>query len=263
MFSMVVTDSRKTTKQVLTSMCVEQNAASGLKSSCVESCVLDRFLGRAASPRYIQIIVGGRGFVHCVCALARRPAATWRASAVSWSRWLCLRTLSFVQSQVASGIQHFMVSEIANHQTGAMLRGCVVAVESAPRWVPRSADYWWHGEGVWCWSYDMCSKILMSEQARKSAFGCIASCSPDLFASGILIFLPNLADPECEWKMIRNVLHKFMLDTGRTRARPGISSGAFLVHVWAGSAGSDERTGPALVRRRYGEDQTMLHCFRT
>jgi len=96
-----------------------------------------------------------------------------------------------------------------------------------------SGDYWWHGEGVWCWSYDMCSKILMSEQARKSAFGCIASCSPDLFASGILIFLPNLADPECEWKMIRNVLHKFMLDTGLSayKTRMGELSG-LLAKEW-------------------------------
>jgi len=75
-----------------------------------------------------------------------------------------------------------------------------------------SGEYWWHAEGIWCWSYDKCVEILMSNQARQRAFGCYRACTPDLFASSLLIFLPNLPEPDCEWAMIRKVLHAAFLD---------------------------------------------------
>ena len=36
-------------------------------------------------------------------------------------------------------------------------------------------EYWYHGEGVWAWTYAMVDAIQKGSQARKAAFGCIAA----------------------------------------------------------------------------------------
>mmetsp|Transcript_62810 Transcript_62810/g.205017 ORF Transcript_62810/g.205017 Transcript_62810/m.205017 type:complete len:508 (+) Transcript_62810:757-2280(+) len=82
--------------------------------------------------------------------------------------------------------------------------------------------FWWHGEGVWCWSYTDCDKILRSEQGRKSAFGAVRACVPDLFASNILIFLPNTGS-DSEWAAIRRALHMHFLDTGLEQYRTRVN----------------------------------------
>jgi len=74
-----------------------------------------------------------------------------------------------------------------------------------------SGDWWWHGEGVWCWSYKDCKRILQSQQVRKSAFGCINACIPDLFATNLLIFLSNDGSSDSEWAAIRRALHEFFI----------------------------------------------------
>jgi len=75
-----------------------------------------------------------------------------------------------------------------------------------------SGRYWWHGEGVWCWSYEDCERILKSQQVRHSAFGCVQACVPDLFATNILIFLSNTGSSDSEWSAIRRALHELFLD---------------------------------------------------
>merc|ERR1712232_1147488 len=72
--------------------------------------------------------------------------------------------------------------------------------------------YWWHGEGVWCWSYEDCDRILKSQQERKSAFGCVQACVPALFATNILIFLSDTGSSDSEWARIRHALHQLFLD---------------------------------------------------
>jgi len=80
-------------------------------------------------------------------------------------------------------------------------------------------EYWYHGEGVWAWTYAMVDAIQKGIQARKAAFGCIAAAIPDLFPKGILIFLPNsgtspeaepspAAEEKNEWWWMRRELHK-------------------------------------------------------
>eukprot|EP00933_Yihiella_yeosuensis_P024243 TRINITY_DN18785_c0_g1_i4.p1 TRINITY_DN18785_c0_g1~~TRINITY_DN18785_c0_g1_i4.p1 ORF type:complete len:515 (-),score=58.25 TRINITY_DN18785_c0_g1_i4:135-1679(-) len=72
-------------------------------------------------------------------------------------------------------------------------------------------DNFWHGEGVWVTTHEMCDQIVRSEQMRKPAFGAISACVPDLFPPNILIFLPNVSN-ESEWKAIRQALHASFLD---------------------------------------------------
>lgn len=76
-----------------------------------------------------------------------------------------------------------------------------------------SGDYWWHGEGVWCWKYVDCERILKSYQDRKAAFGAVRACIPDLFPTNLLIFLPT-GGQESHWYQMRHLLHAFFLDTG-------------------------------------------------
>eukprot|EP00445_Apocalathium_hangoei_P042956 CAMPEP_0203973834 /NCGR_PEP_ID=MMETSP0359-20131031/99792_1 /ASSEMBLY_ACC=CAM_ASM_000338 /TAXON_ID=268821 /ORGANISM="Scrippsiella Hangoei, Strain SHTV-5" /LENGTH=501 /DNA_ID=CAMNT_0050911999 /DNA_START=94 /DNA_END=1601 /DNA_ORIENTATION=+ len=73
--------------------------------------------------------------------------------------------------------------------------------------------YWWHGEGVWMWSYADCDKVLKSEQSRQPAFGAIKACVPDLFPTNLLIFLSNAGD-NSEWGAIRKAVHHHFLDHG-------------------------------------------------
>jgi len=77
-----------------------------------------------------------------------------------------------------------------------------------------AAEYWWHGEGLWCWSYKDVDGILRSQQERYPAFGCVRACIPDLFATNILIFLSNSPDPHSQWRTIRTALHDLFLDRG-------------------------------------------------
>uniref|UniRef100_A0A7S2P0H8 Cytochrome P450 n=1 Tax=Zooxanthella nutricula TaxID=1333877 RepID=A0A7S2P0H8_9DINO len=96
-----------------------------------------------------------------------------------------------------------------------------------------SAAYWWHGEGVWCWSYAKCDEILRGVQFRKSAFGCVRACIPDLFATSILIFLTNHRDPLCEWANIRDALHKFFLDRDNAQYQVRVNAlPAWLASDW-------------------------------
>lgn len=74
-----------------------------------------------------------------------------------------------------------------------------------------SGRYFWHGEGVWVHTYEDCDTILRSNQPRTRAFGCFEACSPDLFASNLLIFLPNNG-PSSEWGALRSVVHEFFLN---------------------------------------------------
>lgn len=77
-------------------------------------------------------------------------------------------------------------------------------------------EYWYHGEGVWCWSYARVQKILQGVQERKSAFGCVRASIPDMFATNNLVFLPNTG-PESEWKYIRWALHQTILADAEKR----------------------------------------------
>lgn len=71
-------------------------------------------------------------------------------------------------------------------------------------------EYFWQGEGVWVTSYALNSEIMQSQQDRSEAFACIRACVPDLFASGLLIFLPT-GGPESEWAAVRAALHGSLL----------------------------------------------------
>mmetsp|Transcript_18267 Transcript_18267/g.39037 ORF Transcript_18267/g.39037 Transcript_18267/m.39037 type:complete len:510 (-) Transcript_18267:357-1886(-) len=75
-----------------------------------------------------------------------------------------------------------------------------------------NGEHWFHGEGCWCWSYKDCIAQLKSKQARKPSFGCVKACTPDLFATNLLIFLPNSDVSDCEWAAMRRVLHEHLLD---------------------------------------------------
>jgi len=112
-----------------------------------------------------------------------------------------------------------------------------------------SGDYWWHGEGVWCWSYEKCSQILMSNQARQAAFGCIRACTPDLYASSLLIFLPNTPEPGSEWAMVRKVLHEAFLDKGLSTYKQRMSDlSGLLKEAWPTPGMSDLNNTPLLQR---------------
>jgi len=75
--------------------------------------------------------------------------------------------------------------------------------------------YFWHGEGIWCWSYRDCEAILRGPQRRAQAFGCIRCCCPDLFAERLLLFLSNDASEEGEeWRAIRQAMHRAFLEHG-------------------------------------------------
>jgi len=73
--------------------------------------------------------------------------------------------------------------------------------------------YWWHGEGVWCWSYADCQRIVKSDQDRKRAFGAISACVPDLFPTNLLIFLSG-GGPETHWATVRTLVHELFLNNG-------------------------------------------------
>jgi len=72
-----------------------------------------------------------------------------------------------------------------------------------------SGRWWWHGEGVWCWTYDDCVRVLKSYQIRSHAFGCVRACCPDMFPTDLLIFLPG--GPGTQWEAVRNALHAQLL----------------------------------------------------
>jgi len=72
-------------------------------------------------------------------------------------------------------------------------------------------EYFWQGEGIWATSYAVNSEIMQSQQDRTTAFACIRACVPDLFASGLLIFLPCAP----QWASIRAALHTTLLDWDR------------------------------------------------
>lgn len=74
-------------------------------------------------------------------------------------------------------------------------------------------EYFWQGEGIWATSYKVNSEIMQSLQDRTSAFACIRACVPDLFADGLLIFLPT-GGPMSEWASIRSALHNALLNQG-------------------------------------------------
>mmetsp|Transcript_50604 Transcript_50604/g.109205 ORF Transcript_50604/g.109205 Transcript_50604/m.109205 type:complete len:515 (+) Transcript_50604:89-1633(+) len=71
--------------------------------------------------------------------------------------------------------------------------------------------WWFHGEGVWNWTYADCVAIMKSHQNRRPAFGCIEAAVPDIFSRNLLIFLPNPAG-ESEWSALRHALHDAFLD---------------------------------------------------
>jgi len=79
-------------------------------------------------------------------------------------------------------------------------------------------DYWYHGEGVWCWTYEHVNKIMKGVQMRKSAFGCVQAPVPDLFASDILVFLPNTPG-ESEWKAVRWAMHSVLFVEAEKRVK--------------------------------------------
>eukprot|EP00930_Biecheleria_cincta_P001974 TRINITY_DN103047_c0_g1_i1.p1 TRINITY_DN103047_c0_g1~~TRINITY_DN103047_c0_g1_i1.p1 ORF type:complete len:521 (+),score=83.04 TRINITY_DN103047_c0_g1_i1:77-1639(+) len=81
-----------------------------------------------------------------------------------------------------------------------------------------SGQYWYHGEGVWCWSYADVRKILQGVQERHSAFGCVRAPIPDMFATNNLVFLPNTG-PESEWKYVRFALHQTILADAEKRMK--------------------------------------------
>jgi len=91
-----------------------------------------------------------------------------------------------------------------------------------------SAAYWWHGEGIWMWSYKDCDRILKSQQVRKSAFGCVTACIPDLFATNVLIFLSN-DGPNSDWAAVRAALHNMFLNPEGLAYRERISKLQSLV----------------------------------
>jgi len=74
-------------------------------------------------------------------------------------------------------------------------------------------DYFWHGGGIWSWRYKDVEKILKSQQDRRDAFAAIQACTPDLFASNLLIFLPT-GGPESQWWALRTAIHEFFLAQG-------------------------------------------------
>jgi hypothetical protein len=78
--------------------------------------------------------------------------------------------------------------------------------------------YWFHGEGIWCWTYADVTKILKGVQLRKSAFGCVQAPVPDMFASNILVFLPNTVG-ESEWKSVRFAMHSVLFDAANQRVK--------------------------------------------
>jgi len=78
-----------------------------------------------------------------------------------------------------------------------------------------SGRWFWHGEGVWCHSYEDCDRILQGAQDRKIAFGAVKAPAPDLYPEKLMIFLPNAAEgQDCEWAAIRRMLHQFFLNQG-------------------------------------------------
>ena len=88
--------------------------------------------------------------------------------------------------------------------------------------------YFWHGEGIWCWSHRDCDAILRGPQRRAQAFGCVRCCCPDLFAERLILFLSNDASEEgAEWRAIRQVMHCHFLEhsgatyKGRLEQLPG------------------------------------------
>jgi len=90
-----------------------------------------------------------------------------------------------------------------------------------------SGDYFYHGEGIWCWKYPQVEEITRSHQDRKAAFGCIAAPMPDVFPPSALIFLPNTRPTypdgapipdktvkDSEWWAIRSAIMTHFLGPG-------------------------------------------------
>jgi len=76
--------------------------------------------------------------------------------------------------------------------------------------------YFVQGEGIWTTTYNDCLSILKAPQRRGKAFACWRACTPELFASDLLIFLSNEStDSEngsSEWAAYRAILHQTFLD---------------------------------------------------
>merc|ERR1712107_789997 len=60
--------------------------------------------------------------------------------------------------------------------------------------------------------------ILKGVQLRKSAFGCVQAPVPDMFASNILVFLPNTVG-DSEWKSIRFAMHSVLFGAANQRVK--------------------------------------------
>uniref|UniRef100_A0A7S2BFU4 Cytochrome P450 n=1 Tax=Alexandrium andersonii TaxID=327968 RepID=A0A7S2BFU4_9DINO len=72
-------------------------------------------------------------------------------------------------------------------------------------------EYFWQGEGIWATSHAKNSEIMRSQQERSESFACLRACVPDLFAEGLLIFLPT-GGSGSEWAAVRAALHSMFLD---------------------------------------------------
>jgi len=108
-----------------------------------------------------------------------------------------------------------------------------------------SADYFWHGEGIWNGKYENCETILKGVQKRSAAFGCVTAPVPDLFASNLLIFLSN-EGPESEWAELRKLLHEFFLNQGAASYKKRTAELAERINIdWPNGKLSD--TSDALV----------------
>lgn len=88
--------------------------------------------------------------------------------------------------------------------------------------------YWYHGEGLWCWTYEDVDKIMRGVQLRQSAFGCVQAPTPDLFASNILVFLPNTVG-ESQWKAVRSAMHSVLFTEAAGRVK---TLGSKLKETW-------------------------------
>ncbi|CAJ1350361.1 unnamed protein product [Effrenium voratum] len=75
-------------------------------------------------------------------------------------------------------------------------------------------DHYWHGEGFWSVTYKEVSDTTKANQKRSSSFACIQACTPDLFATNLIIFLSNDGSSDCEWACLRRALHATLLDKG-------------------------------------------------
>jgi cytochrome P450 len=107
--------------------------------------------------------------------------------------------------------------------------------------------YWYHGIGFWAHTYKEVDAVLQSNQDRKAAFGCMNAPIPDLFATNILIFLSNTADPQSEWAAIRRAVHSALL-SGPEYERRVREIPAQLQKTWP-DADLDDMNDTSLVQR--------------